>query len=86
MRITLVVETVFDVFFFHYGIALHFTEKIIRIICSARAFYETTRDTSSLHHAKTHFSFGTRIQLRTYTDKAIFLLSYLDEEAVSGKT
>jgi hypothetical protein len=68
------VKTVFDAYFFHYGIALNFTGMINRIICSVIAVYATTHDASSFYDENMHFSFGTRIQMRTYTDKAISLL------------
>ena len=40
---------------------LHFTEKIKRIICSARAVYETTQDVSSLRDVKHAFFMRNRI-------------------------
>ena len=92
IRITLAVETVFDAFFFHYGIAQHFTANIKHIICSARVVDETTPDASSLHDVKHSFLSRNRIsnenihRQSNLCPRKCLLRSYLDEEAVSGKT
>ena len=70
----LAVETVLNALFFHCGIALHFSEKINRITCSARAVYEAAHDDFLPHEENMHFSFGTRIQIRMYRGNVFPLL------------
>ena len=91
IKVALPVTIMFDASFFHYGIALHFTEKINCIICSARAVYESTHDVSSLHGAKHAFLIQSKISNKNvhrqhnFSPREFIFPSYLDEEAVSGE-